>query len=500
MDESRRLLLLLDSDPKAPNFPIVGVWVGGPSSVRHPSVWAACMQYVSTELLPDRAAVPVRGFVLMLYTGGGSPHYYQCSSTDNQLLYSFLSADTVLSLSHEEISTCDLVSTSQPISATSLKQSLLAPPPPEQLAFFKQPVPYPSPTPAPQSNLALSREDSLLNLSIIESVASRASSCSESERISFCQQVTSSMLLPQQAPTRHLDLSPLHIPSPPREVAPSPLSAEETAALLRDQQLQIEALQAQVEMLLQHQNSLSPPPPASASPHLNNCSTVTSLDHTLPSIHPNDVPSMISHDSTRSSALRELAPELLALSPPEPELTSLFTSQYSTGSTERAQVTDHSAVSSRTPVSGVFSEKEKPLFSSEFIRENETHREQTVRQQTPCPDTVSLFSESLESPDPPILDTPSLASIYIPRIQYHAMTRDESFLSVRDPSDQLTLKYLEGRSILLDPSVQQLSFIQKGGESMRAREETIGLNGVSAMSIDTRAYLERHNLTRDRTV
>ena len=496
MDESRRLLLLLDSDPKAPNFPIVGVWVGGPSSVRHPSVWAACMQYVSTELLPDRAVVPVRGFVLMLYTGGGSPSFYQCSSTDNQLLYSFLSAEATLSLTHEELTTCDLVSTSQPVSATYLKQSLLSPPLPEQLAFFKQPVPYP--TPAPQSNLALNREDSLLNLSTIESVASRASTCSESERVSFCQQVTSSMLLPQQAPPRHLDLSPLHTPTPAREVAPSPLSSEETAALLRDQQLQIEALQAQVEMLLQHQNSLSPPPVSSASPYLTECSTVTSLDHTLPSIHPNDVPSMISHDSSRSSALRELAPELLALSPPEPELTSLFPSQYSTGFTQRPQATDHSAVSSRTPVSGVFSEKE-PLFSSEFIRDNETHREQTVRQQTPCPDTVSLFSEPLEPPDTPILDTPSLTSIYIPRIQYHAMTRDDSFLSVRDPSDQLTLKYLEGRSILLDPSVQQLSFIQKGG-SMRTQEESMGLNGVSAMSVDTRAYLERHNLTRDRTV
>ena len=498
MDESRRLLLLLDSDPKAPNFPIVGVWVGGPSSVRHPSVWAACMQYVSTELLPDRAAAPVRGFVLMLYTGGGSPHFYQCSSTDNQLLYSFLSADTTISLTREEISICDLVSTSHPIAATSLKQSLLSPPPPEQLAFFKQPVPYP--TPVPQSNIALNQEDSLLNLSIIESVASRASSRSESERISFCQQVTSSMLLPQHAPTRHLDLSPLHIPDPPREVAPLPLSAEETAALLRDQQLQIETLQAQVEMLLQHHNSPPPPPTSSTSPRLNNCSTVTSLDHSLPSIHPNDVPSMISHGSSHSSALRELAPELLALSPPEPELTSLFPSQYSTGLTDRAQATDHSVVSSRTPVSGVFSEREAPLFSSEFIRENETHREQTVRQQTPCPDTVSLFSEPPEPPDPPILDTPSFTSIYIPRIQYHAMPQDDSFLYVRDPSDQLTLKYLEGRSILLDPSVQQLSFIQKGGESVSTQEESLGLNAVSAMSIDTRAYLERHNLTRDRTV
>ncbi|KAI6646107.1 SCL-interrupting locus protein-like [Oopsacas minuta] len=507
MDESRRLLLLLDSDPKAPNFPIVGVWVGGPSSVHHPAVWAACMQYVFTELLHDKAAVPAKGFLLMLYTGGAGPLFFQCSSQDNQLLYSFLSTEVTLSLSQEEITTCDLVSTSCPLSASSLKQSLLSLSSSNQLSFFQQPIPYPPAT------LAFNREDNLLNLSIIESVASKAtiesSNCSDTDHTSFCQQVTSSMLLPQQTPIRDLELSPLRTPAPSCDVAP-PLSAEETAVLLRDQQLQIEALQAQVEMLLQHQNTLSPPLPS-------HCSTVTSLNHTLPSIHPNDVPSMISNDSTRSSALRELAPELLALSPPEPEQTSLFTSQHSNLSEHTALATDHSGRRSRTPgaslISSLYSERDEPvrIFSTEFIRKNETHRELTVRQQTPALDTVSFFSEPLQPlavpvepptvlPEAPILDTPSLSSIYIPRIQYQALPREDSYLSVRDPSDQLTLKYLEGRSILLDPSVQQLSFIQGGVDRIRTNESATGLNSISAMSIDTRAYLERHNLTGDRTV
>ena len=484
MDESRRLLLLLDSDPKAPNFPIVGVWVGGPSSVRHPSVWASCMQYVCTEVLGDRAAVPARGFLLMLYSGGtAAPAFFQCSCQQLELPYSFLSAETSFSRSQEETLACDLVSSSQPVTPDSLRLDLLSRHQ-KTLSFQQKPVPY-------TAHLSLSREDSLLNLSLIESVASRTGSAAD--KISFCQQVTSSMLISDPVPPPVLPLSPLQTPT-------HVLSAEQTTELLREQQLKINALQVQIEMLLQHQSSISPPP-ASSRPdsllQLTRCSTLASVDPSLPSLHPNDLPSFLSMDSSHSSALREIEPRLLALSPPQPDRTDTFSQDPESHS---------SCDSSRAPGA----QEPIRLFSSEFIRQNETHREQTARQQTPSLHSESLLSEphipkfhtspisELSLPKhntSPLLETAGLSSIYIPRIQYRAAVGEDSFLSVRDPSDQLALKYLEGRSILLDPSVQQLSFI-KGGQQLRTGGS--GLNGISAVSVDTRSYLERHNLAGDK--
>ena len=483
MDESRRLLLLLDSDPKAPNFPIVGVWVGGASSIQHPAVWASCMQYVCTELLGDRAAPPARGFLLMLYTGGtAGPVFFNCCCQQSELLYSFLSAEASLYPSQEDTLVCDLVSSSHPVSPDSLR---LLSTQQKTLSFQQKPVPYPA-------HLSLSREDSLLNLSLIESVASRT------DKLSFCQQVTSSMLLPDPTPPPVLPISPLQTPAPV-------LSAERTAELLREQQLRIDALQAQIQILLQRH----PSPRPDSLLQLTRCSTLATQEPSLPSLHHADLPSFLSQDSSRSSALRELAPCLLALSPPEPDQTDTFLSR-SQGSCRSSD-----ASGAQDPIR---------LFSSEFIREHETHREQTARQQTPSlhssllsepPDITPLYTSPLlqlpavapyhtspvsEPPDTtplhtsPLLETGGLSSIYIPRIQYIASVGEEAFLSERDPSDQLALKYLEGRSILLDPSVQQLSFIQ--GRQLWAGGS--GMNGISGVSVDTRAYLERHNLAGDK--
>ena len=475
MDESRRLLLLLDSDPKAPNFPVVGVWVGGASSVRDPAVWASCTQYVRTELLRDKAAVPVSGFLLLLYSQDAEPAFFQCRCSEEDLLFSFLSSETLAPLTQDEAVSCQLLAVSPPLLAPQLRARALSGFAKGQLSLFEDP-PHPSPHPTPVAALAFSGDDSLLNLSIIESLASRGEG---GDKSSFCQQVTSSMLLPGPFPPPRLPLSPVSPPPP----SPCPLSAEDTAALLREQQLKIEALQAQVEMLMQQHTS---PPRVSSL-------ALSSPDHTLPSLNPTDVPSFLSHETTRSSALREITPQLLALSPPEPELT---VSSLCSGGLEEPGRGSRGRTQGDSIISGLESEREEEpvrLFTSEFIRENETHRELTARHLDSPDDTLPPLSPPL----PPIEEDSSLSSIYIPRIQYHALTREDSFVSLRDPSDQLALKYLEGRSILLDPSVQQLSFIQGAGRNT-GRDRGTGINTLSGVSIDTRAYLERHNLVSGR--
>ena len=49
MDQTRKLLLMLDSDPKVYNVSIVGLWISYISNVYHPAVWLACLHFLSTQ-------------------------------------------------------------------------------------------------------------------------------------------------------------------------------------------------------------------------------------------------------------------------------------------------------------------------------------------------------------------------------------------------------------------------------------------------------------------
>ena len=54
MDQTRKLLLVLESDPKVHSLPLVGVWISGVSEITHPFVWAACLRYVFNPSLKER--------------------------------------------------------------------------------------------------------------------------------------------------------------------------------------------------------------------------------------------------------------------------------------------------------------------------------------------------------------------------------------------------------------------------------------------------------------
>jgi hypothetical protein len=67
MDSTRKLLLLLQTDPKAPNLPLVGIWLSGVNSVTHPDVWSACTHFAHNRNLRDRALTSSDQFLLLLY-------------------------------------------------------------------------------------------------------------------------------------------------------------------------------------------------------------------------------------------------------------------------------------------------------------------------------------------------------------------------------------------------------------------------------------------------
>ncbi|GFO10718.1 scl-interrupting locus protein [Plakobranchus ocellatus] len=82
MDHTRKLLLVLESDPKACSLPLVGIWVSGAEFVQHPFIWASCLRYIHNTHLQDRVCAPPNEFLLVVYTPLHSrPEFYQCCPT-----------------------------------------------------------------------------------------------------------------------------------------------------------------------------------------------------------------------------------------------------------------------------------------------------------------------------------------------------------------------------------------------------------------------------------
>ncbi|GFS20293.1 SCL-interrupting locus protein [Elysia marginata] len=90
MDHTRKLLLVLESDPKACSLPLIGIWVAGAEFVQHPFVWASCLRYIHNTHLQDRVCMPPNEFLLVVYTPLHSrPEFYQCLSTSGTCALQF---------------------------------------------------------------------------------------------------------------------------------------------------------------------------------------------------------------------------------------------------------------------------------------------------------------------------------------------------------------------------------------------------------------------------
>ena len=55
---------------QADTVPVVGVWVIGGATASHPLVWAACLKFLASGQLQDKALMADGAFLLLLYQTG----------------------------------------------------------------------------------------------------------------------------------------------------------------------------------------------------------------------------------------------------------------------------------------------------------------------------------------------------------------------------------------------------------------------------------------------
>ncbi|XP_007480275.2 SCL-interrupting locus protein [Monodelphis domestica] len=85
MDETRKLLLLLESDPKVYSLPLVGIWLCGVTHVYSPRVWAYCLRYVFSASVQERVFSESGSFVVILYSlTHREPEFYECVLQNGQ--------------------------------------------------------------------------------------------------------------------------------------------------------------------------------------------------------------------------------------------------------------------------------------------------------------------------------------------------------------------------------------------------------------------------------
>ncbi|XP_029803620.1 SCL-interrupting locus protein [Suricata suricatta] len=85
MDETRKLLLLLESDPKVCSLPLVGIWLSGIIHIHSPQVWACCLRYMFSSSLQERVFSESGNFIVVLYSvTHKDPEFYECLPCDGR--------------------------------------------------------------------------------------------------------------------------------------------------------------------------------------------------------------------------------------------------------------------------------------------------------------------------------------------------------------------------------------------------------------------------------
>lgn len=86
MDEKRKLLLLLESDPKVYSLPLVGIWLSGIIHIYSPQVWACCLRYMFSSTIQERVFSETGNFIIVLYSvTHKDPEFYECLPCDGRL-------------------------------------------------------------------------------------------------------------------------------------------------------------------------------------------------------------------------------------------------------------------------------------------------------------------------------------------------------------------------------------------------------------------------------
>ncbi|XP_006824317.1 SCL-interrupting locus protein homolog [Saccoglossus kowalevskii] len=94
MDQTRKLLLLLESDPKVQNLPLVGIWVSGIACIQNPFVWASCLRYMFNSAIQERVCSGSQGFLLVLYSPTHvNPEFYECIAKQDKLNFQLFTCE-----------------------------------------------------------------------------------------------------------------------------------------------------------------------------------------------------------------------------------------------------------------------------------------------------------------------------------------------------------------------------------------------------------------------
>ncbi|XP_015279730.1 PREDICTED: SCL-interrupting locus protein [Gekko japonicus] len=79
MDQTRKLLLVLESDPKAYTLPLIGIWLSGITHIYSPQVWAYSLRYLYSSSIQERVLSESGSFLIVLYSViYKDPEFYEC--------------------------------------------------------------------------------------------------------------------------------------------------------------------------------------------------------------------------------------------------------------------------------------------------------------------------------------------------------------------------------------------------------------------------------------
>lgn len=87
LDRTRKAVLMHRNDVQVATRPIVGIWVAQTSKVTDPFVWAACLRYIFSTTITDRATVKDGSFLVAMYRESRRlPYFYEalpCKSEEH---------------------------------------------------------------------------------------------------------------------------------------------------------------------------------------------------------------------------------------------------------------------------------------------------------------------------------------------------------------------------------------------------------------------------------